>query len=796
MSETPSPTPTATPTPTPYLTAVETHIDLVVIPPGEGSNDVRLIIRLLDVNGNPVPNKTIKIYNSTTNGDILIGSGVTDSNGYVYATYNITNCGCLQFHAVFEGDSDYAPSETYAAQPVKFMTRIIATAYWESTSSVKLVARLIDVNGNPIPGREIDFWVGNTQIGSATTDDNGYASITYNTTKDTTFMVSFSGDGVYDGSRAIVEWNAPWFTTSVSLSVVPSGSGLTLTARLTDTNGNPLSGKTIKFGFWTQTGSYFDAGSVTTDNNGYATITFNNNSSVYDFIADFEGDYASGGVYGNSYAKVRWDPQKISTNIELFVVPVGAGVGAKLIARLTDSNGNPLSGRTISFYAGDTLIGTATTDDNGYATYANVYKSINDVAFEAKFDGDNNYAQSEAVVWFVPNGTTSIDLTVTPNLPGNVNITARLLDADYNPVSYEYLTFYINGSQIGSASTDINGYASITYNVNPGAWEFSAQYGGHGAIKPSSAYVIWESQKIPTYTDFVAVPVSPTPTPTETSSPSPSPTPSTTPTEGGYSLNLVARLLDYNGNPISGKTMWFYAYDPNTNNWYDVGSATTDDNGYATIVYNDVSTPIMLEAYFEGDDYYYFVDTYIWWTPASIPTPSPTPTETPTPTPTPTESPSPTPTPTPTPTEVPTPTPTPTPTESPSPSPTPTETPTPTPTPTESPSPTPTPTPTETPTPTPTPTETPTPTPTLTPSPSPSPSPLPSPTPTPTVTPIPIPSPTPTQECQPIIRTGVELLDRVVFCIWGYGITVFIILVLAAISALFGRDKISKWLGI
>ena len=31
--------------------------------------------------------------------------------------------------------------------------------------------------------------------------------------------------------------------------------------------------------------------------------------------------------------------------------------------------------------------------------------------------------------------------------------------------------------------------------------------------------------------------------------------------------------------------------------------------------------------------------------------------------------------------------------------------------------------------------------------------------------------------CQPVVRTGVELLDRVVFCVGGRGVTVFVLLV-------------------
>jgi hypothetical protein len=103
----------------------------------------------------------------------------------------------------------------------------------------------------------------------------------------------------------------------------------------------------------------------------------------------------------------------------------------------------------------------------------------------------------------------------------------------------------------------------------------------------------------------------------------------------------------------------------------------------------------------------------------------------------------------------------------PQPTPTPTATPTPTvtptPTPTASPSPSPTPTPTSIPSPTPTPTA--------------SPSPSPTPTYVPTPTPTPYPQPSPSAVCRPILTTGVSWLDSILFCVGGYGVTVFTALI-------------------
>ena len=75
----------------------------------------------------------------------------------------------------------------------------------------------------------------------------------------------------------------------------------------------------------------------------------------------------------------------------------------KLIARLTDSGGAPLSGKTIYFYAsGDgstwSPLTNAVTDSNGYASAT--YDANQKTWFKAEFKGDDLYEPASATaVW-------------------------------------------------------------------------------------------------------------------------------------------------------------------------------------------------------------------------------------------------------------------------------------------------------------------------------------------------------------------------------------------------------------
>ena len=79
----------------------------------------------------------------------------------------------------------------------------------------------------------------------------------------------------------------------------------------------------------------------------------------------------------------------------------------KLTARLTDSGGAPLSGKTIYFYAsGDgstwSLLTSATTDSSGYA-YA-MYDANKKTWFKAEFKGDDFYEPASAMAVWEPSG--------------------------------------------------------------------------------------------------------------------------------------------------------------------------------------------------------------------------------------------------------------------------------------------------------------------------------------------------------------------------------------------------------
>lgn len=93
----------------------------------------------------------------------------------------------------------------------------------------------------------------------------------------------------------------------------------------------------------------------------------------------------------------------------------------RLTAVLKDSDGNPISGKTISFAyrtSGATTwtnAGTATTGGDGSASVTVSLTVPGTYDFQASFAGDNQYEAATATVTnYTVKSTTSISLTINP----------------------------------------------------------------------------------------------------------------------------------------------------------------------------------------------------------------------------------------------------------------------------------------------------------------------------------------------------------------------------------------------
>ena len=134
-----------------------------------------------------------------------------------------------------------------------------------------------------------------------------------------------------------------------------------------------------------------------------------------------------------------------------------------------------LTGATVKFYNGTTLLGTAITDLNGVATYTYTTSQLGNFTFNAVFEGTENFTScnSNNVNVTVINAPTSLVLEADKSILSyydndNCVLTATLLDSNGNGVSGEEIVFKANGGVLGTVITGGNGVAQYTYQSTGG----------------------------------------------------------------------------------------------------------------------------------------------------------------------------------------------------------------------------------------------------------------------------------------------------------------------------------------
>ena len=166
-----------------------------------------------------------------------------------------------------------------------------------------------------------------------------------------------------------------------------------LVGTLTDNNGNPISGQTIHFNI---DGIFIGDG--VTDSSGIATCQYalTQGLGAHNLTANFVT--GNNNIYAASH-NTNINNLEITLPASKILVNSVSGITGKivnLIAKITDNNGNPLSGKTIQFLIDGKSVGSNVTDSTGTAVLSHkVNETQGSHVITAKFVGDNTYTSSQ-----------------------------------------------------------------------------------------------------------------------------------------------------------------------------------------------------------------------------------------------------------------------------------------------------------------------------------------------------------------------------------------------------------------
>lgn len=130
-----------------------------------------------------------------------------------------------------------------------------------------------------------------------------------------------------------------------------------------------------------------------------------------------------------------------------------------------------LTGATVKFYNGTTLLGTAITDLNGVATYTYTPSQLGNFTFHTVFEGTENFTNctSNNVNITVINAPTSLVLEADKSILSNYDndnctLTATLYDNNNTPMEGLMVVFKNGDIVLDTITTDSGGVATYTYN--------------------------------------------------------------------------------------------------------------------------------------------------------------------------------------------------------------------------------------------------------------------------------------------------------------------------------------------
>src|SRR6266568_2587218 len=402
------------------VTVTPVPVASVVVTPATGSTHVGVTLQLTatpkDSAGNPLTGRTV----TWASGDTTIAK--VDASGLVTGK---TLGGPVTVTATSEGKSGTS-AVTVTPVPVASVDVSPPTATIQVGATLQLTATPKDSAGNPLNGRTVTWQTGDATV--ATVDANGLVT---GKGKGGPVTITATSESK-SGTSAVTVTAVPVASVDVTpaSASVQAGATVQLTATPKDSAGNPLSGRVVTWASGDTTIAKVDASGLVSGKavGGPVTIT-----------ATSEGKSGSSGVTVTAVPVASVDVSPPNATVL-------AGTTLQLTGTPKDANGNPLTGRTVTWQTSDATV--ADVDANGLVTGKAVGGPV---TITATSEGKNG--TSAITVSLVP--VASVDVTPATGsveVGKTLQLTATPKDSAGNPLSGRVVTWASADTTIAKVS--------------------------------------------------------------------------------------------------------------------------------------------------------------------------------------------------------------------------------------------------------------------------------------------------------------------------------------------------------
>lgn len=354
-------------------TSTAKSVDVLASTVQVGSGGDVVTISAVVKDSNNVALKGAPVSFSTNSGNITAASTVTDSSGVATAS----------FTAGANRSNRQATVTVKSGSATGNVTLDIVgtTLSYSGATTVplngvtQLPIKVVDSRNTPIAGFNVSVSssLGNgLSSNTLVTDSLGTAAVTYTATNNGTDTLTFSGTG--SSISPVVQISPADFTfvTPVANTQIPVNTSRTVTVKYLSAN-VPQAGKTVAF---SSTAGVVTPATAVTDAAGQATVQVSSlTASPAEIQATIQGDSVQATL---PVVFVAQSPAKLVLQVSPTAIgPNPAGSNnqqAQLVATVTDANGNPVSGATVTFNrladpsGGNLSQASTATDASGQAT--------------------------------------------------------------------------------------------------------------------------------------------------------------------------------------------------------------------------------------------------------------------------------------------------------------------------------------------------------------------------------------------------------------------------------------------
>lgn len=292
------------------------------------------------------------------------GKAITDAEGKAKVTLKGTKAGAHTVTASMTGGKSEQLVVNFIADTLSAQVNLNVTEdnfIANNVGMTTLQATVTDGNGNPLANEAVTFTLPADvsasftlgQGGSAITDINGKAEVTLSGTKSGTYPVTVSVNnyGISDTKQVTLIADAGTATlaslTSVYSFVVSTTEGATMTASVTDANGNPVEGIKVNF---RGTSVTLSSTSVETDDRGFAEILVTSTEVGLKTVSASLADKPTEVISRLLNAKADINSATI-TSLEIPEGQVMVAQDVAVKAHVNDQFGNPILNESVTFSA-------------------------------------------------------------------------------------------------------------------------------------------------------------------------------------------------------------------------------------------------------------------------------------------------------------------------------------------------------------------------------------------------------------------------------------------------------------